>query len=275
MINKHKVSVVITTYNRKVLLIRAIKSVISQTYNNIEIIISDDCSDIDLTDLICAFRQETNIPIIYRRNEKNSGACITRNEGIKLATGFFIAGLDDDDEFTPRRIELLVQSYKPEFSFVTSNTTVISKSGPTQLFKSSKRISLNDLMWGNIVGTQVLVEKEKILSLSGFDEILTSAQDADMWIRLVQNFGDAFRINDSLYILHTEHEEGRISTSSRKIKGMITAFNKHSDKMSKTQMKYHQLKISFFANNQKVGLYLLKNLSFRFLPYLVYKKFFI
>nr|ADL32323.1 WemS [Proteus mirabilis] len=105
------VSIIISTYNRKNLLKRAITSAIKQDYPNIEIIISDDNSLDDNEEMIENIKKQTTIPIFYMKNKKNMGACFTRNQGIKIASGKYIAGLDDDDEFTPNRISLLVKIY--------------------------------------------------------------------------------------------------------------------------------------------------------------------
>lgn len=275
IMNTPLVSVVITTFNRLYLLERALSSLENQTFSDFEVIISDDCSDVDVKSFIKKYREHSSLSIIYRCNSQNRGACYTRNEGIKIARGKFIAGLDDDDEFTANRLEVLLSIYKPEYSFVTSNTLVIAKNRKHKLFRRDRVINFNDLMWGNIVGTQVLVERKRILALGGFDTNLTSAQDADMWIRLVKKFGCALRVKESLYVLHTEHEEGRISTSENKVNGLINAFTKHSESMSDSQRRYHEYKIFLYKNNRKINFSTLKLSSIQFLPYLIYKKMFI
>lgn len=274
MMIKPLVSIVITTFNRDKLLCRAIDSVLTQDYSNLEIVISDDCSSIDVNALVVQKRKQTVIPIIYRRNESNFGACYTRNEGIKLANGFFITGLDDDDEFTPNRISYLVNNYDPKYAFVTSNTQVITKHNQHSLFstKVKKVISYKDCLWENAIGTQVLTEKSRFIECDGFDLNLTSAQDADMWMRLIKKFGPALRLNNVSYILHTEHEEDRISTSARKVEGMKAVLEKHKLMMSPAQIKYRKFKISIYKNNQKLKFNSLKFFSLSFVPHLLRKK---
>lgn len=245
------VSVVITTYNRLGFLERAINSVLIQDYPNIEIIVSDDCSDVDVIGLIDKKKGNTSIPIYYRRNDSNLGACHTRNEGIKMSSGFFVAGLDDDDEFTSDRISYLVDHYNPKYSLVTSNTSVVSKCGISSLFskKSKREVHYEDFLWENMVGTQVLAERSRFLDVGGFDTSLTSAQDADMWIRLIKKYGPALRLSQEKYILHTEHEENRISVSENKLRGLNDFHNKYSHSMSKSQIKYSRFKYKMWSNN--------------------------
>ncbi|OOE91663.1 hypothetical protein BZG76_09725 [Salinivibrio sp. AR647] len=245
------VSVVITTYNRLELLERAIDSVLKQDYPHLEIIVSDDCSDVDVMALVERKKKYTSIPIHYRRNDSNQGACYSRNEGIKMSSGFFVAGLDDDDEFTSDRISYLVSHYNPKYSLVTSNTLVVSKQGIKSLFskKNKREVYYKDFLWENMIGTQVLTERSRFLDIGGFDTNLTSAQDADMWIRLIKEYGPALRLGQEKYILHTEHEENRISVSENKLKGLSDFHKKHSCNMSNSQIKYSRFKYQRWSNN--------------------------
>lgn len=266
---KKTVSVVITTHNRPELLERAIKSVARQDYKYKEIVVSDDCSDYDVGELISKIEGELSIKIKLRRNSRKQGACYTRNEGIKIASGEYIAGLDDDDEFLPNRLSYLMNHVSDCYSFITSNTTEISSKGEKLLFNRRKKIiKENDLLWENIVGTQVLVKRDYILGIGGFDTDLASGQDADMWIRLVREYGPALRLPLSTYLLHTEHDKPRISTSSRKLEGLKMLNEKHMHYKSRSQIKYANLKIEFWLKNNKLSSTLLKYLDINVIVYL-------
>lgn len=103
------VSVIIPTYKRTfAMLSRAIKSVLSQSHKNIEIIVVDD-SPSSFIDKDSIKRQVEKIPddrIIYIQHESNQGACVARNTGIKNAKGDYVAFLDDDDEWLPDKLKL-------------------------------------------------------------------------------------------------------------------------------------------------------------------------
>lgn len=270
------VSVVITTYNRDKLLSRAIDSVLIQDYPNLEIIISDDCSENDVRALVALKQKETSIPIKYRCNDVNSGACFTRNEGIKAASGFFITGLDDDDEFTPDRVGTLLRSYEPKYSFITSNTLVVGRTKKFKLFtdKDPRAIYYEDCLWDNIIGTQVFVERKRLLELGGFDTNLTSAQDIDMWLRLINAYGPAQRLPEVSYILHTEHDAPRISTSKNKLNGLKCFYDKYKLDMTSSQKKYFNFVYKYWEAGRKFNLKLLLGLDFKSSVYLL-KKFFI
>ena len=96
------VSIIVPTYNRAGVLSRAIRSIFSQTYSNIEIIIVDDASCDDTGNVVESFMDDH---IHYIRHDKNQGGSASRNTGIRSAKGSFIAFLDDDDEWLPEKLE--------------------------------------------------------------------------------------------------------------------------------------------------------------------------
>ena len=95
------VSAIITTHNRQDLLLRAVKSVLDQTYHNIELIVVDDASDEKADELL----KEFNLQYIYIPKEDSKGGNHARNIGILSAKGEYIALLDDDDYWLPTKIE--------------------------------------------------------------------------------------------------------------------------------------------------------------------------
>lgn len=113
MDNSILVSVVIPTYSRNTTLKRAINSVLNQTYQNFEIIVVDDNpSDSEWRASTAAIMEEyADNRIRYVQNEKNIGGGPTRNHGIEVAKGDYIAFLDDDDEYYPKRIEKQLKKF--------------------------------------------------------------------------------------------------------------------------------------------------------------------
>jgi glycosyltransferase involved in cell wall biosynthesis len=245
-----KVSVVISTYNRREFLERSLDSVLNQSYRNLEVVVSDDCSEYNVEELLVHCQKKTNIPIIYRRNSINMGACYTRNRGIEITTGDYIVGLDDDDEFTSDRVEYLVSEYDANFSFVATNALVVSKSGTSKMFrrKKIKIITFKSLLWENVAGTQVFAKKEHLLKVGGFDESLESGQDVDLWLKLTRQFGPALRLPGCKYVMHTEHDKSRISTSDKKLNGWNAVYEKYHMHRSFSQSRYCFLKKEYSQN---------------------------
>lgn len=106
------VSVIIPTYKRGNMLENAIKSVLEQTYKNIEIIVVDDNSNFQDERMKTEKILEKYKNVILIENKNNLGGALTRNEGIAVAKGKYIAFLDDDDRFVSTKIELQMKLMK-------------------------------------------------------------------------------------------------------------------------------------------------------------------
>lgn len=115
------ISIIITTYKREVgILQRAIKSVLAQTYKELELIVVDD------SPATYAHREAirkyvtsiSEIPTLYIQHERNMGACIARNTGIDNSSGEYICFLDDDDEWLPQKLEKQLQMFREDVGLV-------------------------------------------------------------------------------------------------------------------------------------------------------------
>ena len=123
------VSVVITTKNRKDLLLRAIESVKTQTYSNIEVIVVDDAST-DGTKDIC--ERYDGITYIYISSDESKGGNYARNVGIKQSKGVYIAFLDDDDYWDSSKIEKQLSLISDEsigFVYCGMRKEIVNKDG--------------------------------------------------------------------------------------------------------------------------------------------------
>lgn len=96
------VSIIMPSWNTGKFIAESIQSVINQTYENWELIIVDDCSTDNTADVVKSFQDSR---IKYFKNEKNSGAAVTRNRAIRVAQGEWIAFLDSDDLWDPLKLE--------------------------------------------------------------------------------------------------------------------------------------------------------------------------
>lgn len=229
------VSAIITTKNRAGMLSRALASVRSQTYANIELVIVDDGST-DITPRVIGEFEFGN-HFIHLRNETSQGACRARNQGIEASSGSFVAGLDDDDEWHPHRIESLLTAYSDQFACITSDVRLVYPKR-TVLWKKEKVITFNDLLYSNRVGNQVLVKKERLQQVGGFDENLEAAQDYDLWLRLAETYGPIKNVNKPLQTVHLDHEAEQITNPKSQLAGYLEFYKKHKTKMNLTQKKY-------------------------------------
>ncbi len=183
-----KISVIIPTHDRADILPRAIKSVQKQTRPVDEIIVVSDGSTDNTEEVVeeLAKNDERIRLIAYYPGHNGNYA---RNRGIEAATGEFIAFLDDDDEWLPRKTELQMDLFEkdPEVGLVySSQNCIYLDSGITYQTQPmwrgdlSKRIFIRGEMG---TPSQVMVRRSVLEQAGPFDLELTALQDYDLWIR--------------------------------------------------------------------------------------------
>lgn len=246
----HKVSIFMASKNRERILCRAIESVFNQDYSNIELVVVDDGSTDSTLEILSQY-QKTHSNFKYVHNEESVGVAAARNIAIANTTGEFITGLDDDDFFLPNRISSLVAAYSDQYAFICSATVwdwgVRQKvaDGSAKLFGLQAQLSYNH------ASTQVLVKRERMLAIGGFDESLVARIDYDAWTRLIEMFGSAKRIPVATYVLTRDEGVQRVTATDRNIKGNHQFMAKHSHKMNWRNIKNQEF-WDIYARNAKL-----------------------
>lgn len=188
---KSLISVVIPTHNRSNLLIRAINSVLNQTYNNIEIIVVSDGSTDETKSVVEEFMEKDN-RIRFIEYHPARGGNAARNMGIEAASGEYVAFLDDDDEWLPLKLQKQMDliRLRPNIGLIYTGVNIIYvKENVSYSFIGSKVGDLkNEILLDNCIGTtsSVLLEKKLFDQVGLFDEKLPALQDFDLWIRICQ-----------------------------------------------------------------------------------------
>ena len=111
------VSIIMPSWNTEKFIGESIQCVINQTYQKWELLIVDDCSTDNTDEVVKPFLSDARIK--YLKNEKNSGAALTRNKALREAQGEWIAFLDSDDLWMPEKLER-------QIIFMTENGYVLS-----------------------------------------------------------------------------------------------------------------------------------------------------
>lgn len=208
------VSVIITTYNRANLVSRAIKSVLGQTYENLELVVVDDASTDDTHSVVNRFEDER---LTYVRHDENRHLSAARNTGIEHADGDYVAFLDDDDEWRPQKLEKqisLFESVSDRVGLVYSwmdycdGDTVVEKYQPSL----SGDIFAEALSGQPIGSGSTLVVRSMVLKdIGGFDESLRRGIDGDFIRRVCRSYDVDF-VPEALVKYHVGHEADRITT---------------------------------------------------------------
>lgn len=212
-----KVSVIIPTYNRFNFLMEAITSVNKQTYPNIEIIIINDASTqpeyAQLHDnMIVSENQREmkiiNLPVNMRLLHKvNAAQGATRNEGLRYATGEWIAFLDDDDTFLPHKIETQIK-WLNHFGMLMSSSNMLIKN-QTCLYTSNiydEIMTLQHIEKRNLINTSTVILHKSIIEKTGYF-VLGINEDYEYWKRVLKITNNLY-INEPLTIYDKNHGYG-------------------------------------------------------------------
>lgn len=181
------VSVLMCVYNGEKYLREAIDSILHQTYTDFELIIVNDGSTDTSEEIIFLYNDER---IKYIKNETNLRLQASLNKGLENCSGRFIARMDADDISLPTRFQQQVEflEYHPEIGVVGTGFIFIDGNG-TQYESVQYPASPSELQWSlffscPIVHPSVMMRKEVIDSVGGYDTQLKHAEDYDLWCRL-------------------------------------------------------------------------------------------
>lgn len=209
--NEELISVIIPTYKRIDTLERALNSVFNQTYTNIELIVVDDNAKFPETrEKVEKIIEKYNGKIKLIKNKDNLGGGLSRNEGIKVASGKYIAFLDDDDEYYPEKLEkqysLLKEKEKEgeKVGLIYCYATYVYPKTTRLVKKDYEGIPLKEHMIQCIAATSWwLCPKKALLDIGGFENV-SSHQDATLILSLLYHNYKIYRVPEVLlnYYVH-------------------------------------------------------------------------
>jgi glycosyltransferase involved in cell wall biosynthesis len=243
------VSVYLPTRNRAAMLPRAVESVLRQDHREFELLIVDDAST-DATVEVAARLAAADSRLRVLRHDQPGGAPAARNLALRAATGRYVTGLDDDDEMLPQRISSLLRAFDERYAFVCSGAYIQSSAWRRPIFAVPARITLEDLLYRNVVGPPVLTLAERMREVGYFDETMPAWQDYDLWTRLVEHYGPALRIGEPSYVVHVDTGSERIT--ERGAEGARRFIEKHRSRMQPDQLASQELEL-FMIERRRMG----------------------
>ena len=257
------VSIVIPTYNHAEFIIKALKSVIDQTYKNWEAIIIDNES-VDETYKIINSLNDSRIK--YFKISNDGVIAKSRNLGIKEAKGDWIAFLDSDDWWTKDKLEVCFGKISENVDFIYHAHEYVFKS--KSFFKKKiikgrqlKKPILNDLLVGTITkGTQisnssVIVRKNILNKIGGLNEnkILVGSDDYDTWLRIAQITDQFLYVNKKLsyYLFHDNNTSNKDMSIPQRlvVKDFMHLFNNQQKLNLEVKLRYISGSYNYLNNN--------------------------
>ena len=244
------VSIIMPSYNTGAFIKKTIQSVLNQSYENWELIIVDDCSTDNTDEVVLPFLNDQRIR--YIKNEKNSGAAVSRNRALREAKGKWIAFLDSDDLWLPEKLEKQVLFMKKNgyyFSYTNyeeinedGKKTGVYVSGPKKITKSG----MYNYCWPGCLTVMYDAEYVGVIQIAD----IKKNNDYAMWLQ-VSKKANCFLLDEYL-ALYRKGRTGSISTHS-----------------IRTMIGWHY---KLFKNAEKQNVVASSILTFRNLLFGVYKK---
>jgi glycosyltransferase involved in cell wall biosynthesis len=184
------VTVIIPTFNRAAIVVRAIRSVLGQTCQDWELIVVDDAST-DGTEQ--AVRSFSDNRIKYIRHDRNRRVSVARNTGIRCAQGEYVAFLDSDDEWLPEKLQKELEVFRnsdPQVGLVYTGKTILDERGRVLKVRMATKSGwvYDALLDSDFIGSpsRVTVKKQVLDRVAGFDETFLNAEDYDLWLRVAR-----------------------------------------------------------------------------------------
>lgn len=199
-------SIVIPAYQAAETIGNAVRSALEQVHPAAEVIVVDDGST---DDTLAALRPFEGDIVLVSKN--NGGAASARNAGMEAATGEFVAVLDADDRFHPRRIEALAElaSLRPDLDLVTTDARFMVGGEEAGSFLHDNPFATDHqrtaILRNCFVGGWPAARVVRVREIGGFDESLRIGHDWDCWLRMILS-GAAAGLVDRPYYDYVLHQ---------------------------------------------------------------------
>ena len=193
------VSIITPSYNSSKFIKDCVASVFSQTYKNWEMIIVDDCSKDNSKEIISELStKDKRIKPIFL--EKNVGAAEARNTAIRQSKGKYVAFLDSDDLWNPKKLEKQLSFMnKNEIVFSYTNYQLMSENGEdlSNFISAPEKMTYDSYLKNTIIGClTVIIDREKT---GGFEmPKIRSSHDMALWLLIMRRGFDAYGLDENL-----------------------------------------------------------------------------
>ena len=260
------VSIIMPTYNRAHIISRAIESVLAQTYGEFELIVINDGSTDD-TERVISEYTDNRIHAINLR--ENKGACYARNQGIDISQGDFIAFLDSDNEWDVDYLEnriRFINKCEENVGAVFGSTRVIRK-GESIRFPSDevcKRLKeyssneqyIKEMLYGNVIDTNtILLKRDALCSIGGFNESLKRLQDWEYFFRVLLQSKYGFVFSDDCLVTNYVLCDSLGNNNQEYWKSLCYFFEEYKDEFIKRDVLFecicHQLTNQHISGNEQ------------------------
>lgn len=234
------VSVVLPTWNRAHCIATAVTSVLTQSHEDLELIVVDDGSSDDTEQVLARMGDPR---LVYHRRARNGGVSAARNTGLALARGIWVAFQDSDDEWAQGKLQTQVEHLHRSPSDTISVGTVLRKLGTSVRRWPPVGPADADAGWllDGAVGycQALLAPRDLLLSVGGFDEALPMWEDWDLLLRLSQRA--ALRRCEGSWVLSIRQDDSLTNDRSRFAEFQGRVIDRHLDLLARSPVQLARL----------------------------------
>ena len=191
------VSIIMPSYNSSETISQTIISVLTQTYPNWELLITDDFSKDNSIGIIQGYLEKDERIKLFTLDE-NSGAGVARNTSIKQAKGHFIAFLDADDIWLPDKLEKQIAFMLDNaYAFTYTAYQKFDRNGDLGVINPPLEVSYNQLLYSNVIGCLTVIYDTKYIGKQ-YMPLIRKRQDMGLWLSILKITPKAYCLNEVL-----------------------------------------------------------------------------
>ena len=240
------VSIIVTYYKKKKYILKCLKSIFNQSYKNFEVILIFDDNDTNEYEYIKKLKKKFKKITVYK-NKKNLGAGESRNKGIKLSKGAYVAFLDSDDEWHKDKLKKQIK-YMIKNSFSASHTSyqIVNESQKFLARRTAKTLDYAMLLKSCDIGLSSVIMKRSLFNKNIKFANTKTKEDYVLWLNFTKNGKKIYGLDKTL-LTWRKNENSLSSSTIRKLVDGFLVYHRYQ--------KYNFLK----------SIYLLIILSLNFL----------
>lgn len=240
------ISVVITTYNYEKIIKRTLESVYNQTFKYFDVVIIDDCSSDNTTDIIKEYIADKESFSLYI-NEKNMGVSLSRNKGIEIASGDYIAILDGDDLWHEEKLERQYEFLKNnnvDLTYCSYSYFTSDENDELLVYRTKPCATYKGLLKENYIGCSTVLIKSDVAKNNKFSPDIEH-EDYAYWLNLLK-MGYNLKGDTNAYVAYRYSKMGRSSVKSKALKNRFYILHK-IEQLSLIQSLYFFVCYGFYA----------------------------